>query len=538
MTLSEQGADVGATTSSNSPAFLFTALLASWCLLLLIFHAFPGIDLSVSRSVFSATACGQGEVNKVCGHFSFADVALVTWLRNVTFYLPYAAAVVLLAIPLISWKRFRRDWRTPISELCCCALASLAIGCGILVNVWLKGFAGRPRPRDTDIFGGGLNFVHADSFAGKCISNCSFVSGEASAGGWLFCLLLLLPTRLRVPVGVPLAAISILIPILRVMTGAHYVSDAVLAWLASLVVFAGILALPYPSDPARHKATALAIANANEIWSAVHGWLRQSTTTILGRARKRLRAGYRRFFANESQVIPTRKALLERPTFVLAVFFLASLVTMAEADLSLGLWMQSVPKGLHGAITWLSDLGTGQLLLTVTGVILLARILMPLGGLCRSAVARMNAATAITAFIFLSVAGGGLASALIKNMVGRARPELLAVDGPFYFRPFAFNSEFAAFPSGHSATAGAMAMSIALVFPALRPFVIALGVSICLSRQMIGAHWASDTMMGWAIGAAFAFWLAHQFARRRLVFKYGPEGRLLPLPWRPDAVRT
>lgn len=55
--------------------------------------------------------------------------------------------------------------------------------------------------------------------------------------------------------------------------------------------------------------------------------------------------------------------------------------------------------------------------------------------------------------------------------------------------------------------------------PALGPFAIALGVSICLSRQMIGAHWTSDTMTGWAIGVAFAFLLAHQFARRQLVFR-------------------
>lgn len=274
------------------------------------------------------------------------------------------------------------------------------------------------------------------------------------------------------------------------------------------------------------------------IRSAFNSRLRGMSAQLSSRARKRLRAGYRRFFAGDVRVSPSRIALLERPSFILAFFLLVSLVTMAKADLALGLWMQSVPKDLHGTIEWLSALGTGQFLLLVTGVILLSRILMPLGGLCRSAIIQMNAATAITAFIFLSVAGAGISSALAKNVIGRARPELLAIDGPFYFRPLTFNSEFAAFPSGHSATAGAMAMSLALAFPALRPFVIALGVAICLSRQMIGAHWASDTIMGWAIGAAFTFWLAHQFARRQLVFKYGSDGRLLPLPWRRGAVRA
>ncbi len=260
-----------------------------------------------------------------------------------------------------------------------------------------------------------------------------------------------------------------------------------------------------------------------------------ATIRIFARARKRSKAAYRRFFAREIQVVPSRRALLERPAFILVVFFAVSLVVMNDADLALGIWMQSVPQELHGTIKWLSDLGTGRLLLTVTGIVLLVRIAMPLGGLRRATVRRMNAATATTAFLFLSVAGAGVASALIKNIVGRARPELLAADGPFYFKPFAFNSVFAAFPSGHSATAGAMAMSVALVFPPLRPFVVSLGVAICLSRQMIGAHWASDTVMGWAIGAAFTFWLGHQFARRQLVFIYASDGRLLPLPWRRTA---
>lgn len=34
-----------------------------------------------------------------------------------------------------------------------------------------------------------------------------------------------------------------MMPIMRVMTGAHYLSDAVLGWLLSLVVFAATIAI-------------------------------------------------------------------------------------------------------------------------------------------------------------------------------------------------------------------------------------------------------------------------------------------------------
>ncbi|MBY3243452.1 phosphatase PAP2 family protein [Rhizobium laguerreae] len=128
----------------------------------------------------------------------------------------------------------------------------------------------------------------------------------------------------------------------------------------------------------------------------------------------------------------------------------------------------------------------------------------------------------------MSVAGAGLVALLVKNVVGRARPELIESAGVYSFRLFAFDHEFAAFPSGHSATAGAMAMSPALAFPSIRLFVISIGVLICMLRLMLGEHWASDTLMGWPIGVAFASWLAHVFARRGLVFRYGSDGKLYP----------
>jgi len=34
--------------------------------------------------------------------------------------------------------------------------------------------------------------------------------------------------------------------------------------------------------------------------------------------------------------------------------------------------------------------------------------------------------------------------------------------------------------------------------------------------------------MGWGVGVAFALWLAHAFARRRLLFAYDASGRLCP----------
>ncbi|HEY0124430.1 MAG TPA: phosphatase PAP2 family protein [Rhizobium sp.] len=230
------------TTSLSKPFASFLALFAFWWLLLLVFNRFPQIDLAVARSVFTNMPCPSNDpVGKVCGMFAYGTNSLFVFLRAVTLVLPYIAIIVLLALPILSWKRLGPLWRTPKIDRCIAALLSLALGCGLLVNLILKSFSGRPRPRSTDLFGGALDFVQAGSFAGKCLRNCSFISGEASSAGWLLCLIPLLPPRWRLPLGVPLAVISILMAAMRVLTGAHYLSDAVLGWLSSLVIFAAVL---------------------------------------------------------------------------------------------------------------------------------------------------------------------------------------------------------------------------------------------------------------------------------------------------------
>jgi membrane-associated phospholipid phosphatase len=221
----------------------FLGLFAIWWALLFLFNRVPAIDLSVSRYFFTDGPCrANAALGRICGAFAYDKDPLFSSLRSIALVLPYLAIAVLIAVPVQSWRRFKSRWRTRETDLSIAALISLALGCGLIVNLILKTFSGRPRPRETDLFGGGLDFVQAGSFAGKCLQNCSFISGEASSGGWLLCLLLLLPRRWRLPLGLPLALISILIPAMRVATGAHYLSDAVLGWLSSLVIFAGVLA--------------------------------------------------------------------------------------------------------------------------------------------------------------------------------------------------------------------------------------------------------------------------------------------------------
>ncbi len=221
--------------------FMVTFLL--WWALLALFNVFPSLDIAVAQSVFTQTPCSIWDgVGKTCGRFAYDSDSAFNVARSILFATPYLAAIILIGDVVRFRIAKRTAWTNRRMVLDLTALATLALGCGLTVNLFLKAFSGRPRPRETSWFGGSLDFVQAGSFAGKCLKNCSFVSGESSSAGWLFCLILLLPARLRIPIGLPLAVISFAVPAMRVMMGAHYLSDVILGWLSSVVIFAGLLA--------------------------------------------------------------------------------------------------------------------------------------------------------------------------------------------------------------------------------------------------------------------------------------------------------
>ncbi len=112
---------------------------------------------------------------------------------------------------------------------------------------------------------------------------------------------------------------------------------------------------------------------------------------------------------------------------------------------------------------------------------------------------------AIAAFMFLSIVGGWLASALLKIGIARPRPDLV---------PHLVEVHDLSFPSGHAMlsavtylTLGAL-LSRAQQYRSTRIFLIGsaivLTLIIGLSRIYLGVHYPTDVLGGWCAGATWA----------------------------------
>lgn len=106
----------------------------------------------------------------------------------------------------------------------------------------------------------------------------------------------------------------------------------------------------------------------------------------------------------------------------------------------------------------------------------------------------------ISLFFFGSVAVSGIAADIVKVIAGRYRPSELFEHGLYGFDFFHIERAMTSFPSGHTATAFALAMAVAYLWPRWRVVTWAFAILIGISRLAIGAHYPSDIMGGAVLG--------------------------------------
>lgn len=103
-------------------------------------------------------------------------------------------------------------------------------------------------------------------------------------------------------------------------------------------------------------------------------------------------------------------------------------------------------------------------------------------------------------------AGVGIAVFLrLKKATGRKRPCALE---PHCWATLLPPDQFS-FPSGHTITAFAVAVSLSMVYPSLAVGLLFCAVSVAASRILLGMHFLSDVLAGALIGTTLAYLSVH-----------------------------
>jgi undecaprenyl-diphosphatase len=109
---------------------------------------------------------------------------------------------------------------------------------------------------------------------------------------------------------------------------------------------------------------------------------------------------------------------------------------------------------------------------------------------------------------FAAVIAAALAAAVgiaifrtLKKLVGRKRPCHIE---PHCWAKLLPPDQFS-FPSGHSITAFAVAISLGLFYPSAMPVLLFFAFSIAASRILLGMHFLSDVLAGSMIGTMLGY---------------------------------
>jgi lipid A 4'-phosphatase len=231
--------------------------LWGWCLggclvAGILFYAFPGIDLWVSRAFYSPST---GFV----GHHH----AWVAWLRR-AFIVFYWVCMLASVAGWVAALRGRQTLLGADPRKWLFLVLCLSIGPGLLANLVFKDQWGRARPKHVVEFGGTKRFTPAPLPADQCRRGCAFVSGEAATAFVPFYAAAAIVPQWGATLVVAGTISGLAAGSLRIALGAHFLSDVVFAGLSmALTVLALRPLIRTPSQPRDSTSVAEAVAQAD-----------------------------------------------------------------------------------------------------------------------------------------------------------------------------------------------------------------------------------------------------------------------------------
>jgi membrane-associated phospholipid phosphatase len=112
--------------------------------------------------------------------------------------------------------------------------------------------------------------------------------------------------------------------------------------------------------------------------------------------------------------------------------------------------------------------------------------------------------------VIVAAVGAGLIATLIKRLVSRVRPGRENA-GKFLGPSWSHANYRESFPSSHSASAVALSVMLAILYPAAAVIFWALAIACAALRYLLDAHWPSDVLGGIALGYGIANLVARLF---------------------------
>jgi len=189
-------------------------------------------------------------------------------------------------------------------------------------------------------------------------------------------------------------------------------------------------------------------------------------------------------------------------------------------------WAQDLPQPVRATFGWLTRYGKSDWLLYPSGIFCVVLLLANWRCVGRRVAAAWTEIGILVGFGFLSIAGAGILTNIIKQLVGRGRPIHFDLNGAFDFLPFQFTYGHASFPSGHATTMGALAVVIMVIAPRLRIPALLLCGLVAASRVVVGSHFPSDVVGGFMLGAAYTWFYALALAEAGIGFARTPAGTI------------
>jgi membrane-associated phospholipid phosphatase len=112
--------------------------------------------------------------------------------------------------------------------------------------------------------------------------------------------------------------------------------------------------------------------------------------------------------------------------------------------------------------------------------------------------------------LVVNVAATTVIATLIKRLLSRVRPG--RENAGKFLGPFWSHANYReSFPSSHSASAVALSVFLAILYPPAAPTFWALALGCATLRYLLDAHWPSDVLAGVALGYATAHAIARLF---------------------------